>query len=136
MAKTYVCPGCNEVVAAPIKDVKKKAVLRCPAGHKVHEAGLSFPGAFVAGFFAGVIVWLLTWYVPGWIRQLASIAMLFRFVFIVYSFVIVVRGLTWISKANPTRGLGMHSLGVGSGSLVGLGMTAALYWTGFHKLTG
>jgi hypothetical protein len=136
MPNTYVCPVCNAVVAAPVKDVKKKGVLLCPAGHKVHQTGLAFPGAFVAGLFVGCIVWIITWYAPGWVQQLVSIAMLFRLASVVYWLVLVVRGLTWIIRPNPTRGLGVSSLGMGLGAILSFGVTGLLYYMHFHKLAG
>jgi len=136
MANTYVCPQCNAVVAAPVKDVKRKGVLLCAAGHKVHQSGLSFPGAFIAGLFVGFVVWIITWYVPGWVQQLLSIAMLFRLASIVYWLVLVVRGVAWISKPNPTRALGASSLGMGLGSILSFGLTGLLYYMEFHKLAG
>jgi hypothetical protein len=117
----FICPQCNVFIAEPWRS--RRGQFSCPLGHKVYPAPAR-AGLVASGLVAGSCVCLLTWYVPGWIPALYSLAMLVRVLTVVSFGWGTFKGLWWFAKPVPTRLLGIERVVGGLSGLVGLAVTA------------
>jgi phage FluMu protein Com len=126
-SKAYICPTCNKLLDTIHGDAKKGVL--CPSGHKVQEVPtLGFRASAVGGVVGGIIVWLITFYVPGWFPPLTALSGIFRVIFTGYTIFKAGQGVVYLRKPAPTKQLAYHLVGLNLGALVGFGVTAMFYY--------
>jgi hypothetical protein len=123
----YVCPTCNEIVNDPERDIQKKNTLRCHYGHEAFQSGLPFLSAITIGTIIAFILCIGTFFLAYVVPFTSVWLAIIRVVSVLYFVYQLFRGVLWLTRSQPTRGLGVSTVGMNLGFLIGIGV-AVLAW--------